>query len=158
MSRLAPSFGSPSKGSSSWRSVCCCRRGGGESWPALPGAVFAVLAVVKLLNLGFFYELDRPFNPIGDWASFGPAAGVLRDSAGELWTVVAVVGAILLVLFLLVFVTISAIHVTTLTARHRTASARTVGGARHRLGAVRGVRRPGRRRSKCRVGDNGPAG
>ena len=92
------------------------------------GAVFAVLAIVKLLNLGFFYELDRPFNPIGDWASFGPAAGVLRDSAGELWTVLAVVGAILLVLFLLVFVTISAIHVTTLTARHRTTSARTVGG------------------------------
>ena len=91
------------------------------------GAAFAVLAIVKLLNLGFFYELDRPFNPIGDWASFGPAAGVLRDSAGEFWTIVAEVGAILLVLFLLVFVTMSAIHVTTLTARHRTGSARAVG-------------------------------
>jgi hypothetical protein len=90
------------------------------------GAVFAVLAVVKLLNLGFFYELDRPFNPIGDWASFGPAAGVLRDSEGEAWTVVAVVGAILLVLFLLVFVTMSAIHVTTLAARHRHGSVRVV--------------------------------
>jgi hypothetical protein len=90
------------------------------------GAAFAVLAIVKLLNLGFFYELDRPFNPIGDWASFGPAAGVLRDSAGEFWTVVAVVGAILLVLFLLVFVTMSAIHVTTLAARHRGGSARVV--------------------------------
>jgi hypothetical protein len=90
------------------------------------GAVFAVLAIIKLLNLGFFYELDRPFNPIGDWASFGPAAGVLRDSAGELWAVIAVVGAILLVLFLLVFVTMSAIRVTTLAARHRSWSARVV--------------------------------
>lgn len=91
------------------------------------GAAFAVLAIIKLLNLGFFYELDRPFNPIGDWASFGPAAGVLRDSAGEFWTVLAVVGAILLVLFLLVFVTMSAIRVTTLAARHRSWSAHTVG-------------------------------
>jgi hypothetical protein len=91
------------------------------------GAAFAVLAIVKLLNLGFFYEIDRPFNPIGDWASFGPAVGVLRDSAGQFWTVVAEIGAVLLVLFLLVFVTMSAIHVTTLAARHRTGSARTVG-------------------------------
>ena len=90
------------------------------------GAAFAVLTVVKLLNLGFFYELDRPFNPIGDWASFGPAVGVLRDSEGQVWTVVAVIGAILLVLFLLVFVTMSAVHVTTLTARHRAVSARAV--------------------------------
>jgi hypothetical protein len=93
----------------------------------IAGAAFAVLAIVKLLNLGFFYEIDRPFNPIGDWASFGPAVGVLRDSAGEFWTVVAEVGAVLLALFLLVFVTISAIHVTTLAARHRTWSARAVG-------------------------------
>ena len=90
------------------------------------GAAFAVLTVVKLLNLGFFYELDRPFNPIGDWASFGPAVGVLRDSTGQFWTVVAVIGAILLVLFLLVFVTMAAVHVATLAARHRTWSARAV--------------------------------
>jgi hypothetical protein len=90
------------------------------------GAAFAVLAIVKLLNLGFFYEIDRPFDPIGDWASFGPAVGVLRDSAGEFWTVVAEVGAILLVLFLLVFVTMSAVHVTTFAARHRAGSARAV--------------------------------
>lgn len=90
------------------------------------GVAFAVLAIIRLLNLGFFYELDRPFNPIGDWASFGPAVGVLRDSAGEVWTVVAVIGAILLVLFLLVFVTMSAIHVTTVASRHRTGSARAV--------------------------------
>jgi hypothetical protein len=90
------------------------------------GAAFAVLAIVKLLNLGFFYELDRPFNPIGDWASFGPAVGVLHDSAGQFWTVVAVIGAVLLVLFLLVFVTMAAVHVTTLAARHRAGSARAV--------------------------------
>ena len=36
------------------------------------GAAFAVLTIVKLLNLGFFFELDRPFNPIDDWASSGP--------------------------------------------------------------------------------------
>ena len=126
MSRLALSFGSPSKAlvvvalglllPPRWRRILA----------GVAGAAFAVLTVVKLLNLGFFYELDRPFNPIGDWASFGPAVGVLRDSEGQVWTVVAVIGAILLVLFLLVFVTMSAVHVTTLAARHRTWSARAV--------------------------------
>ena len=122
------------------------------------GAVFAVLAIVKLLNLGFFYELDRPFNPIGDWASFGPAAGVLRDSAGEFWTVVAdgrcdTPGPVL-----------TRLRDDVGHPRddaHRAAS-HYVGPccrrARHRVGAVRGVRRPGRRRSKCRVGDNRQAG
>ena len=90
------------------------------------GAAFAVLTVVKLLNLGFFFELDRPFNPIDDWASFGPAVGVLRDSAGQFWTVVAVIAAILLVLSVLVFVTMSAVHVTTFAARYRAGSARAV--------------------------------
>ncbi len=92
----------------------------------LVGAAFAVLAVVKLLDLGFFFELDRPFNPIGDWGSFGPAVGVLHDSAGQFWTVVAVIGAVLVVLSVLVFVTMSAVHVTTFAARHRTWSARVV--------------------------------
>ena len=90
------------------------------------GAAFAVLTVVKLLDLGFFYEVDRPFNPIGDWASFGPAIGVLHDSAGQFWTVVAVIGALLLAVSVLVFVTMSAVRVTTFAARHRTWTARTV--------------------------------
>jgi hypothetical protein len=90
------------------------------------GAAFAVLAVVKLLDLGFFFELDRPFNPIGDWASFGPAVGVLHDSAGTFWTDVAVIVAVLLVVSILVFVTMSAVHVSTVAARHRTLSARAV--------------------------------
>ncbi len=90
------------------------------------GAGFAVLTVVKLLDLGFFSELDRPFNPVGDWASFGPAVGVLHDSVGRFWADVAVIVALLLVLSVLVFVTMSAVHVTTLAARHRAWSARAV--------------------------------
>ncbi len=92
----------------------------------IAGAAFAVLTIVKLLDLGFFSELDRPFNPIADWASFGPAVGVLRDSIGQLWTVVAVIAAILLLVSILIFVTMSAVRVTTLAARHRAWSARAV--------------------------------
>jgi hypothetical protein len=90
------------------------------------GAGFAVLTILKLLDLGFFFEVDRPFNPIGDWASFGPAVGVLRDSVGQFWTDVAVIVAVLVVLSTLVFVTMSAVHVTTFAARHRARSARAV--------------------------------
>jgi hypothetical protein len=94
---------------------------------AVIGAGFALLSVVKILDMGFFFELDRPFNPVSDWASFGPAAGVLRDSVGQFWAVVAVIAAVLLVIAVLVLVTLSAVRVTTLAARHRTRSARAVG-------------------------------
>ena len=47
------------------------------------GLALGLLTVVKILDIGFFVELDRPFNPVTDWSFFGPAAGVLRDSVGQ---------------------------------------------------------------------------
>ncbi|HVU92252.1 MAG TPA: CDP-alcohol phosphatidyltransferase family protein, partial [Jatrophihabitans sp.] len=49
---------------------------------ALAGATVGVLALLRLLDLGFNETLDRPFDLVGDWGSFGPALGVVRDSAG----------------------------------------------------------------------------
>ena len=47
--------------------------------------VLGLLAIVKILDMGFYAELDRPFNPVTDWSYFGPAIGVLRDSVGPDW-------------------------------------------------------------------------
>lgn len=96
------------------------------------GVVLALLAIVKLLDMGFIAEIDRPFNPANDWGSFGPAFGVLRDSVGEGWAVAAAVGAIALGLAMLVFVPLSVLRLTRLTLRHRTVSTRAVAA----LGAV----------------------
>jgi hypothetical protein len=91
------------------------------------GLALGLLTVVKILNMGFFAELDRPFNPVTDWSFFGPAAGVLRDSVGQTWTVVAEILAVALVIALLVLVPLSVLRLTRLTARHRAASVRTIG-------------------------------
>ena len=33
------------------------------------GLALGLLTVVKILDIGFFAELDRPFNPVTDWSS-----------------------------------------------------------------------------------------
>jgi phosphatidylglycerophosphate synthase len=90
------------------------------------GAAFGLMVVVKALNVGFYEELDRQFNPVLDWGNFGPAAGVVRDSIGP--TATAIIGiSIMLVLALLVATVIaSTVHLSALTAQHRRGSARGV--------------------------------
>ena len=103
--------------------------------PARPRRAFAVVAglllglltVIKILDIGYFEELDRPFNPVIDWSSLSPALGVLRDSIGRTWADVAAVGAALLVLGVVCAVTLSVVRLSRTTARHRGASLRAVG-------------------------------
>ena len=35
------------------------------------GLALGLLTVAKILNMGFFAELDRPFDPVTDWSFFG---------------------------------------------------------------------------------------
>jgi hypothetical protein len=94
---------------------------------AIVGVLLGLLAVIKILDLGFYEELDRPFNPVIDWSSLGPAIGVVRDSIGRGWANVAVVAAVLFVLLVVAAVTVSVMHMSRVTARHRASSARVVG-------------------------------
>jgi hypothetical protein len=93
---------------------------------AAVGALLGVLTLVKILDMGFFSVLDRPFNPVIDWGNFVPAVGVLRDSVGRFWADAAVVGAVVLVVAVLVFTTLSSLRLTKLAVKHRRRSARTV--------------------------------
>jgi hypothetical protein len=90
------------------------------------GVTLALLTIVKILDIGFFTELDRPFDPVSDWSYFGPALGVLRDSVGGTWAIIASILAVLLVLGLLVLLPLSVLRLTRLAARHRAVSARAV--------------------------------
>nr|WP_275585672.1 CDP-alcohol phosphatidyltransferase family protein [Geodermatophilus sabuli] len=90
------------------------------------GATLSLLTVVKLLDAGFTAQLGRPFNPVFDWGSFGPAIDVARDSIGDAATDVVLVLAGLALALLLAVVTASTIRLTGVTARHRHRSARGI--------------------------------
>jgi hypothetical protein len=114
----------------------------------IAGVLLGLLGIAKVLDVGYFAALDRPFDPVGDWSSIGPAIGVLRDSVGSGWADAAAVGGLLLVLAVLALVTLSVVRLLRFTAQHRTASARTVGalGVVWVLCAVLGVQAaPGER-------------
>jgi phosphatidylglycerophosphate synthase len=93
---------------------------------ATAGIAFALLAVVKLLDAGFTAQLDRSFDPVGDWWSLAPAVGVLRDSIGTTATVVAVGLAGLAVVGMVAAVVASTVRISAVTARHRRDSARGI--------------------------------
>lgn len=88
----------------------------------LAGVVLGVLTIVRALDLGFFAALDRPFNPVVDWAYLGSALGVLQDSVGR-WVAVGLllVGA-LVALAVLVLMPLSLLRVARTVAGHRAVS------------------------------------
>jgi phosphatidylglycerophosphate synthase len=102
-------------------------------WPrrilaAVAGALFGVLTVAKILDIVFYAELDRAFNPVRDWVSIGPALGVVQDAIGTKLADI-VLGAIALgLLLLIVTITASAIRITTVAARHRRGAVRSLAG------------------------------
>ena len=100
-------------------------------WPrrivaTIAGLLLSVLTLDKILNIAMWEELNRPFNPLNDWGSIRPAAGVVRDAIGTTLTNVVLVAIWVGIAVLVVAITAATIHVTAVASRHR------------RLGAVRG--------------------
>jgi hypothetical protein len=93
------------------------------------GVLLGVLTLAKIIDMGFFEALDRPFNPITDWSYFAPAVGVLGDSIGHTGATIAAIGAIILVPVTIVVMTLSVRRVTRVAGRHRVASLRAVAAA-----------------------------
>jgi hypothetical protein len=91
------------------------------------GILLAVVTVLKLLDLGFYSALDRPFDPISDWSYFGSARGVLRDSVGGSWATVVTVGLGLLAVGVLAGTPVASLHLHHVVRRHRKAVLRTTG-------------------------------
>jgi hypothetical protein len=83
------------------------------------GAALAVVAVFRLLDVGFLQALNRPFDPLIDWRYAGSLVETVRGSApgttGDLLLGVAV----LVVVALLVLLPLSALRVAEAAARHR---------------------------------------
>lgn len=93
---------------------------------ALVGVVLGLLVILKILDMGFFGVLDRPFDPVNDWVYLGPAFGVLSDSIGHVAAVAAAIATALLVVALLTFMPLCVMRLSGLVASHRRASIRAV--------------------------------
>jgi phosphatidylglycerophosphate synthase len=101
------------------------------AWPrrivaAIAGILFGLITLLKLVNMGFYDEIGRPFNPVLDWGDFRPAIGVLRNSIGDTATNIVLVAVWPGLILVVAAVTASVVHITAVAARHRHASVRGI--------------------------------
>ena len=69
--------------------------------------------------MGFFEAFDRPFNPVADGSYAGIGIETLRDSIGRTEANLAVAGAALLGVAVLVLTTLAVLRLTRVAAGHR---------------------------------------
>jgi phosphatidylglycerophosphate synthase len=109
-------------------------------WPRrivaiIAGLLIGLLSVVKFLNIAYYEEVDRPFNPVSDWVGIGQARGVIVDAIGSALTNVVLVGAVIGLVLILGAIVVATLHVSAVAARHRRGTVRGVAA----LAAIWGV-------------------
>ncbi|NUT95103.1 MAG: sulfatase [Saccharothrix sp.] len=90
------------------------------------GAALGVVAVLKLLDIGFDLVLYRPFDPVLDWPLFEPALDFVSVTAGPVAAVAAVVVAVLLALGLVVLSVLAVLRLSRIAVRRRLVATRAV--------------------------------
>src|SRR4029077_17306329 len=98
-------------------------------WPrrivaAAAGILFGLITLLKLLNMGFYAEIGRAFNPVLDWGDIAPAVGVVRDAIGDTATNIALVAVWIALILIIGAIIAAAIHLNAVAARHRRARVR----------------------------------
>ena len=73
----------------------------------LVGVALGVLTVIKVLDMGFFATLSRPFNVIFDWSFLGNGYDFVVGSYGKPAGIGAAVGAIVLLIAVLTLMTLA---------------------------------------------------
>lgn len=92
----------------------------------LAGTVLGLLAVVKVLDLGFRTALDRPFDPLSDAGHLGSALDLLADSIGRSGALLALCLATAAALTAPVLAALAVLRLGRLLARHRRVAIRAV--------------------------------
>lgn len=92
----------------------------------LAGVTLGAILLVKLLDLGFYDVLNRPFNPVTDLGALPSAAGVLSDSIGHAAALTVVVVAVAGAVSIVVLVPLSLLRLLRLTAEHRATATRAL--------------------------------
>ena len=90
------------------------------------GVALGLLAIVKVLDMGFSVALGRPFDPEVDWSYVGSAVDLLGDSIGRTDAIVATAAAALAAVAVLVFAPLSVLRLTRIVGRRRATSLRAV--------------------------------
>jgi hypothetical protein len=90
------------------------------------GGLLGVITMLRLLDIGFYAALGRPFDPVADWGYFGSATGLLGDSIGRRAAAVVVVVVAGSALTILATTPLAVRRLSRLVSRHRRASARAL--------------------------------
>jgi hypothetical protein len=92
----------------------------------LLGVALGFLAIAKLLDMGFFAVLGRPFDPMLDWMLLDDGMRFLAGSIGAVPAIGALATAVVLSTALVILITRSVQHLAWLVLRHNIAAARAV--------------------------------
>jgi hypothetical protein len=85
----------------------------------LAGTVLGLLTILKVVDMGFYAVLDRPFDLVADWSLLDAAWTFVMESYGQLGALVAVLGATALATTVLVAMIRSVSHLAGLVPKHR---------------------------------------
>jgi hypothetical protein len=91
------------------------------------GVLLGLVTLAKVFDMGFFSTLARRFDPLSDWGFLPPAVDYLERTYGRTASTLAVIGAIVAGVAVLVLTTLSMLRLSGVAARHRTGSLRAVG-------------------------------
>ena len=90
------------------------------------GVVLAALALVKVVNLGFRYQLGRRFDPVLDWPLLGDGYNYLVETGGRAYAMGMVALAATGVVALFGGLALAVLRLGEVTARHQVAARRAV--------------------------------
>jgi hypothetical protein len=91
---------------------------------ALIGVVLGLLTFVKIIDMGFYAALDRPFDLVLDWILIKDGAEALMRSIGTAGAVAVEMAVGALVIALVVLTALSVLRLSRLAVRHRTTTMR----------------------------------
>ncbi|MHC3469915.1 alkaline phosphatase family protein [Streptomyces sp. 7R007] len=90
------------------------------------GAFLGLTTVLKFVDMGFYQTLARPFDLVFDWTLLSDGADWVKDSFGRSGQVLAVIGALVLLVVVLVVCALAVLRLADTMGRHRSAAVRTV--------------------------------
>jgi phosphatidylglycerophosphate synthase len=83
------------------------------------GVILSLVALVKVLDLGFFTAFDRPFSPVDDSSYVGIGIETLRDAVGASTAYPLTAGVAVLILAVLTVPVLALLRVTRVAGDHR---------------------------------------
>lgn len=92
------------------------------------GAGLALMTLVKLVDMGFYSVLDRPFDPVFDTTLFDPALVFLSQQVGKAGATAITIGVLLLVIAMIALTAAAVARATRHLAAHQTVATRVTAG------------------------------